>query len=499
MGRLKRALCCVTAGILLSLAPACSGNGEEKIDYTVPEGYLAAYIEEESKRETVIGIGAEIDPFWCQLSVGYKGVNEEGQPYECKLSDWENYVVPRVKEMRLQRIRSMLLPSFFCNSEQDFLDKNYDWDSTAMQSVYLILDMAQEQGIDVLLNLWGCEANTWLYETMSGTWVSIPKEGKEQDYCDLFADIIDYLINEKGYTCIKEVTPMNEPNGLYRDIYGSDLAQYKAYADLCHMLHDTFTERGLRSKVKFNLADDAASAVWVNNILNECSDVADIVNSHIYTFEESTTKYDMINNSRTGLKCYYKAAQEFNIPHMYCEFGTQNFKGDQATLRKTFTEGIQLARMGISMFNVGSRGYSLWILFSQVYGAGLDDCFGLWGFAETGYKIYPAYYAYSLMTRYVPRGAEIYALDVDDDNVYVCAFKSGTDWSYLVVNDGAEEKDVAFVNKMSDIKTMKKYVYAEGNLPTTHQMITEAEQTFEGRVLGDTIPAKSFVVYTSMS
>ena len=112
----------------------------------------------------------------------------------------------------------MVLPHYFCESEEDYQNRNFNWETIQMKSLYQVLDTAQELGVYVNLTMWGVDTrySPWLAVMDSGLWCSEPKEGMEPILADLFATLVKYLREERGYTCVQEVTMYNEPNGIYK-------------------------------------------------------------------------------------------------------------------------------------------------------------------------------------------------------------------------------------------------------------------------------------------
>lgn len=73
--------------------------------------------------------------------------------------------------------------------------------------------------------------------------------------------MIKYLREEKGYTCIQEITLYNEPNSFYNR-YGA-ITGHELYTEMCIATDEAFKEAGIRQDVKFNLSDDARDSTWL--------------------------------------------------------------------------------------------------------------------------------------------------------------------------------------------------------------------------------------------
>ncbi len=499
------------AGILCFSCAACGKtNEQDNANTTVPaDTDVTLDIQKADGNKTVFAMGTELDPHFFSQNVGLSGTTN-GKAWECKAEDWELFE-QRMKDMNLKRIRVMLLPSWYVTSEASILNNAYNYDNIYMDSLYRTLTTAKNLGMTVNITMWGVDCQ-FMRSDESG-WVTTPKDSQKKNFVDCFADCIKYLIEEKGYDCIKEVTLYNEPNSSYTGTFGND-----DYCDLCKMMHDSFVEKGVRDKVLFNLSDDARDYKWLANTLRNLEGIVDVVNSHTYNYGDT---YDqetgtMEHNSMTNEQiCHTDPSYPLDrwkdfregyehIPHMWGEFGTRNGSGSHTSFDKMLPErGLDIARICLNFFNTGSVGASYWVLFSQYYGR--DDFaihkimdMGLWGFADEGYACRPVYYSYSMLTRFVEAGDTIYPLESADGNIVGVAFRRADGkWSYCVVNNGETDKKVAFVNYDSYPESLNRYVYEEAAVPTDNKVIgSNGTMTADGRVLSDVVPARSFAVYT---
>lgn len=87
----------------------------------------------------------------------------------------------------------------------------FDWENDEMQALYKILDWAQEAEADVFLQ------QMWSYVDWNAfpgihPLNSAPKN--LDDFANGIATLLEYLINDKGYSCIKYFCMSNEPPGI---------------------------------------------------------------------------------------------------------------------------------------------------------------------------------------------------------------------------------------------------------------------------------------------
>lgn len=87
---------------------------------------------------------------------------------------------------------------------------NYDWDGEEMKALYNILDWAQKNGADVFLQQM-CLDVEWL--ALPGIHPLISAPNNLDDFSSGIATLLEYLVQKKGYSCIKYFCMTNEPPG----------------------------------------------------------------------------------------------------------------------------------------------------------------------------------------------------------------------------------------------------------------------------------------------
>lgn len=432
-------------------------------------------------------IGAELDPhFFAQNLTRNDGAKAE---------DWERIVVGRVKEMGIQSLRVMVLPHWY-EPQNDNADPNRtDWEkftfqTTEMQSLYKVLDMAEQQKIEVTLVLWGAAPNHFLAEGNFGDWVVAPTN--YQEWAENFSSLTQYLIKDKKYTCIKEITPINEPDWAY--IIKGKAAPTADYIEMCKILDERFKKDGIRNKVHFSLSDNSDGGTGTHKYLAACtrelSEVADVFNSHTYLFGYETPNSVILDWERQNAQLAASAGK----PHFVGEFGGNQCVGASRQKDIDFYErGVLMARIAINMLNAGASGVSYWSLIDQYYGK--DESYasmqqlGLWKYVKKAYEsepyynditcdyeVRPQYYAYSLLTRFIRPGAEIHPIATPEEWYAGTAVKN-TDgkWVYVFANAMDKEKVVNIDNAHGKTDgSYQVYRYVKEELPESDRMIAPA-------------------------
>lgn len=440
---------------------------------------------------TLEAMGAELDPhFFSQNLTRNDGAAE---------ADWQ-HVVSRVKAMGLEKLRIMVLPQWFEpeNDNNDPHQTNWDrftFNSPEMQSLYKVLDLAQDQKMNVCIVVWGCPVSVSLLDQKyahvktsfmadlqkTGVWITGPTDYDE--WAENFSVLIKYLIKEKKYTCVNEITPMNEPDG-------GPLLTASEYVKMARVLDARFKKEGVRSKVRFNLSDNTDTRTFyleacAKNLARE----ADVFNSHTYIFGYDTPNDTILKWQKNNVAIAASAGKK----HLVGEFGSNQCVG--ASRQKDidrYERGVLMTRLVLNFFNAGASGVSYWSLIDQYYGRDADyeqmQQLGLWKYVKEAYKsdstyeqirqdyeVRPQYYAYSLLTRFLKSGAKMYPLNLGNSFAAGTAFK-GVDgkWVYVFANGSNESRKLSVINPGTQGK-FSIYRYEEDNLPTGDQLIRSDE------------------------
>ena len=461
---------------------------------------------------TVESIGAEFDPhFYSQNVVGRPDNGVEAGDF--KIID------ERVTRMGLQKFRVMIQPQWYepYNDNDDAFDTDmsaFRWNTVEMQSIYQELDLAQKNGMDVCLAIWGCTRHVKMVESeyadvttsfladhdANRAWICPPKDNDE--FGENFAALVKYLIEEKGYTCVNEVTPFNEPGG--------DVIAPEGYMEVCRALDRHFRRLGVRDKVRFNLSDNIDThQYYLEACAEQLQGIADIFNSHTYIFGYDTPNDTILAWEKNNVAISARAG----LKHLVGEFGSNQCVG--ASRQRDIDEyerGVLITRLALNFFNAGACGVSYWGLIDQYYNFDADyqqmQQLGLWRSAKKEYasdttynrikcdfECRPQYYAYSLLSSRVRPGAEIHPIDTGRDFAAATAFRN-TDgkWVCVIANQHKEELALEIAGGLEgqfDIIT-----YQEGKLPSDGSLIAPSGSARAASgALKVVVPAKSVAYY----
>lgn len=518
------------ACMFLFAVAACAKQAEEKLvvpsdSVLIEEGYATGV--------NVRGIGAEFDPHYFSQNFPEELNNTAGGT-----GGWE-IITERVKKLELDCIRVMVLPEWLependdgdpDTLNEDALTKN----SLEMQSLRKLLDLAMEQGIDVTFVLWGASLNKtlaadnwtskpyWMTENNQGAspglannWVKAPKDEMEDEFVENLYAYMKVLRVDEGYTCIKQITPVNEPCWSYQleDVAWADGPNdtpfFPYYANMVRKLDEKFKKEGIRDLFEFNIGDatDTRAKKWLEKTAVDLQEQADLINAHTYIFGYETENSAIAEWTETN----YRIANSIGADFFVGEFGSNQVEG--STVQKDINEfrrGVLMSRMISQMFNNGASGMSYWTIMdyynnrSGTYDAMMKT--GLWTSAKSEYstdrnydwltedfQVRPQYYSFGLLSNHIPKGAAIYPMEIDSEFISGTAFKADEKKTYLFVNQ-TDEAAVYSVEMDSNL-SYEYYLYAEDALPEDDSMI-EPMQTLvsESRCLTFELPANSVVM-----
>ena len=459
----------------------------------------------------VEAIGAEFDPhFYAQNVVGRPGDGAKPEDFQI--------IEDRVTAMGLQKFRVMIQPQWYepYNDNDDPFDTDFDafrWNTVEMQSLCQVLDLAQKNNMQVCLAIWGCTRYVSMVEPeyedvktsflkdgdANKNWMCPPIDNDE--FGENFAALVKYLIEVKGYTCVTEITPFNEPGG--------DIIPPKGYMDVCRALDEHFKRLGVREKVRFNLSDNIDThQYYLRACARELKGIADIFNSHTYIFGYSTPNRKVLNWEKRNVRISRRAG----LNHIVGEFGSNQCVG--ATRQRdidTYGRGILMARHVLNFFNAGACAVSYWGLIDQYYNYNGDyeqmQQLGLWKYVKEAYagdttyakigcdyECRPQYYAYSMLSDNVRPGAEIHPLKLGEKFAAGTAFRN-TDGKWVYVFANAEGKALQLAIENDAEGEFETLGYEEGCLPSDGSLIAPdgTVATREGKLEITVAPASVLV------
>lgn len=448
-----------------------------------------------------IGNGAEWDPYQLDYGEGRMQISE---------ADWQK-LYDRLDFMRPQLIRMMINTSSFLR-EGRFAPEQQ------MEVMGPMLDYCQSRGVTVMFGDWGWS----VIDTKQG---SLHEANMQHA-----AELLDYLVDTKGYTCIRYYNLINEPNG----DWAATNTSYPLWASAMECFHEQMRERGLQEKVTLVGPDvaiwDSKEAWWVDSTATRLGDKVGLYDIHTYPSKSTvnTGAYsDIIRAYRdrvpAGMKMVmgeigFKFVEEADSLYLRengrrAAAAPHAATGDSQMFVYDYMYGTDMADALMQTVNEGFSGAVVWMMDDAMHSHQAPDKLKVWGFwnilgeerfGAAEEEVRPWYYAWSLLTRYLPAGSVIGGTVVTGDS-RVRAITAGKEGRRMiaVVNVDKETKRIRLISDdLPSSDGWRKYIYHETTLRKEgdHRLLpNEEELTLDlSRGLSLEMLPESMIVFTNM-
>jgi hypothetical protein len=330
-------------------------------------------------------------------------------------SDWEK-LFERVSFMSPTLVRIMTAPGW--NYE---INGVYD-PSKSEDVLFKILDYCEANSISVIIGEWGHVGGSSI----------------DEEWLNKSVNFLDFMVNEKNYSCIKYYNMVNEPNGDWSSIDGN----YALWSELIARYHEEMQIKGLDQQVGM-IGPDVA--VWGTDLINWITRTVSDLDDRIAAYDIHT--YPSETQVRSGdyqeMIEAYRLAAPANKPMIMgevgfkypadSELGQENrrridadpYASDDSNM---FTYdafyGIDMADVVIQNMLAGYAGVIVWGLDDAQYNidGGSSTELKRWGFwnilGEEKFQdpedesIRPWFYTMSLMSKYFPKGTKIFEIEL---------------------------------------------------------------------------------------
>ena len=210
------------------------------------------------------GFGVEADPKF------FSGINKE------KISDlneqWK-VIEDKIAEMKPHFVRMMLLPHIFEPEKGTITLK-----TEGCEHLFRYLDVFEKNHVRVNLTWWCVSRKemTWLAAEGNDAWCAPPNDSLHA--AESLAIFLSKLIKEKGYTCVKDIILMNEPNDSYVTNRGLD---FEHYAEFYRNFDNSLKKHGIRDKITLIGSDDTSGINWMKKCVDDLDEILDAYSTHV--------------------------------------------------------------------------------------------------------------------------------------------------------------------------------------------------------------------------
>jgi len=393
-------------------------------------------------------------------------------------------IAERIKWMRIPIVRIMMQTKW-CYSESI----GYDWDNENMTTLYRHLDFCRQNNIEVILTDWGIEVD----------WLAVDGISKTEDskYAEVIATYLDYLISEKGFSCIKYFSLVNEPN--------YEVGDFQRWRNGFENVYNALIDKGLDDKIKLLAPGQSNNKQWFFDTVDEARFAVDIYDVHLYAWKDLTIQGGVYSELKELWE--YAKSIDTNIDKKLFFVTEAGMRDGQSANISTqidgYYYGIFMMDYAIQAIHSGVTSVLAWMLDDNSHP---DFQWGLWKDKKNGMTFRPWFFTWSLLTRFFSTSAEIYKLRPRSIRLRALGAKhkngKNNGYSFCVVNlgDSAAVVNIKVYGEKSYV--FNKYIYNENNRKTNSNGYPVPDSKIDidlsvGKEI--TVPGKTVIFITTMN
>ena len=427
------------------------------------------------------------------ISDAFDGLGVEWGTYEdtnkMVKGSWSR-VLTAVDKLNPSLVRCMTNLDWFVTDFEDYgtMDLsddtwNYNFNNKQMVNAANVLDYCQAKGIKVAFGVWNVIGNADpdkdIYGMIEGDVTADPRWAK------MCADLMEYLVKIKGYTCIQWFVNTNEPNvigsrGTSKNAYNTEEKWIQGVKNVRAALDGV----GLQdlSIVGGDTTTLVASKTYLVKAADAVSDILDNYGVHLYVNNSSIDSGDYEKSVRD---LYYQVQKHDEAlgtsKQMYIwEAGLLSGKKQETDCNElimTYGYGLRMADYTIQSINAGINGIVYWDLDDAMHfmytetGTNAKEwgMFSTLATAEIGKQEYrPWYHSSVLLTNVLRPGNVIYGASHLPGGVRALATVNAdrTAGGVVVVNNSKTKisQDLILDEAIKTEGKLYVYLYSENTL-----------------------------------
>lgn len=474
------------------------------------------------------------------------GVQWSAYPHaDSETAEW-GLLVTEEKWAELVRRMDYMQPRFMRVMDQanwryfKGLDENgepvLDFDTPEVHALFHILDFCQAHGVVVMLGEWGVPGHRHDKDNPS---IRL-RDVTDSRWHRMIGAWIDFLINTRGYTCIRYYDFINEPNGSWACTEGN----FAEWAAGVQMLHAEFERRNLTDRISIcgpgsvpnanvpKYKDRWQGYLWTDYASDAVGHLLGAYNTHAYyphgaarnrtAAEYLYLKKDVAIARREGKPFFLgeiglkatKDGGELAAEHERRRLARVNASTDSNIFIYDYFYGLDMASAAIQSMNCGVDGMAAWDVDDAMHTK--DDLadkrhikrWGFWNILGTELyddpadeQIRPWYWAWSWLCRYLPPRSELFAVpQPEEPGCQLLAARVPGGYTFCAVN--TSDNPVSLLLRSEGIPQLQGV-----NQLTYNERFAGLERPYGSSVIRQMdfrkgyrleIPAKTFVVLTSL-
>lgn len=399
-------------------------------------------------------------------------------------NSWDR-ILKNMDRLGASRIRLMISYDWICYNfdNKGTTDKNddtwtYNFANKWAKNTIDILTYCQEHNIDVAFGAWNVIANM-----QNDVWGMLDDVSSDIRWAKITSDVLDFLVNKKGFTCIKWFVNTNEPN--YTGLVGSSknaLNTYEKWEQGVKNVRAALDKAGLKDiSIVGGDVTMTSDNSWLDYLLNISKNIPDKVGDygmHAYIKNrmldqgEMMTEIQKVTDQIKKNDKGYGTERFANIWEGGLYDGKNNETDCQLAIR-TGLYGVRMADYTMQSLLAGVNGICYWDFddgMHFMYNSEIPTpkewgmFSSLEGVSAEKQELRPWYHSSVLLTQMLKKGNKIYGSDTNNpelDKTFRClgtTNQDNTQAGFMCVNQGtkAVEKTFRFDNK---IEGEKLYIY----------------------------------------
>jgi hypothetical protein len=392
------------------------------------------------------------DQVVCKSLSGF-GVEDDGWFYApCNTHNGVDDEAVAIREARIEWMDPDWVRMFFWykdwNPSEDW--ETFTFDNPNMASHYRTLDLYQRLG--AVVNVVGVE------------WEKEDPYGAPEKMAKAAGALLEHLTRTRGYTCVRQWTLTNEPNGYFASRYSFD-----AYVRLHELVKREIDLRDLDIEiVGSDECDDDVG--WFTRCVERKShfDRCGLFVSHRYI--DPCDRLLLPSFLEDRLKSL--AGKDPVKPFVIGEFGFRDKDLSDPmmnSLMQSYPYAVWTSALAIDGLNRGVAGFSIWCLQEAYYPANMGLMnYGLWDFKRNDWNVRPVYHAWASFCRLTERGDQVRKCESDQPQHVLGAVVNET---LFWVNQSQQNTEIQVKGK-----------------PLTSAQVMSEDTLAGDRVTGETVP-----------
>ena len=391
----------------------------------------------------------------------------------------------------------------------------YDWENREMQNLYRILDWCEKNKADVFLQQMRNDVAWNAFPEWQNDSVKVAASGPHSvdEFAEGLAELVEHLVKEKKYTCIKWLNITNEPPFWWKQPSGKPLSITPSLEAVKKAL----------AKRKLNVLLTAPDTVPVTEVNADNIDYDHLIGA--YDLHEYFAYFDWRQGNppvqgnpvpmsvfQRRLGDWARFAHKKGKPFFLSELGTHHYGTDiKNPGPAVFEAALHNAELVVRGLNTGTDAFSRWSFVNR------GETGAQWQIVDTydtetktfRDKITPhpnVYYFYGLLTRFIAKNSTVFESTVDGgtdgkyQRLFTTAVKSPKGQTTIaVVNDGDNDIDITvMISSKSGLKNMYRYAVSKRDADRTDLNMDPKENIdiHAGKITSK-IPAKSLSIFTT--